>query len=345
MSRATRTRAISRAAALGGGGLVGLGSMVFGVLVGEAWLARRAIGPVTEAPLDADGRYLPPDGAPGEGSVGQARSSELRLAVLGDSGAAGLGVEQADQTTGAFMAAGLAAAAGRPVELRCLAVVGAQSVDLATQVDAALAWSPDVVAVIVGANDVTHAVPPGRSVALLTTAVRQLRANDCGVVVGTCPDLGTIRPIPHPLKLVARQWSRSLAAAQMVGVVEADGRAVALADLLGAEVDAHPEVYFGPDRFHPSVAGYRAVAEVMVPSLLAALAPDAEPDIGSLEPDRRVHDLAEAAAAAADVAGTEVSEAAPARDWRFARLVALRRRPRASTPDHALREDPSQLQP
>jgi lysophospholipase L1-like esterase len=325
--------------------LVGLGSAVFGVLVGEAWLARRAIGPATEAPLLSDGRYLPPTP---EGGTSDDSPDPLRLALLGDSGAAGFGVERAEQTTGAFLAAGLAARTGRPVDLRCLAVVGAQTADLSPQIAAVLPWQPHLAAIVVGANDVTHAVTPGRSVGLLGAAVRRLRQAGVHVVVGTCPDLGSVRPIPHPLKLLARTWSRSLAAAQMVEVAQSGGRAVALADLLGAGFYEQPEVYFGPDRFHPSVEGYRAVAEVMVPSLVEALG------LGLAEPPARppapVLELADAAAEASDVAGAEVTQARDS-GRRRGRWAALRLRPRVTGPQDPTREagpvcpGPSQLQP
>ena len=55
------------------------------------------------------------------------------------------------------------------------------------------------------------------AVRYLVDAVRTLRDAGCEVVVGTCPDLGTIRPIQPPLRWLARRWSRQLAAAQTVG--------------------------------------------------------------------------------------------------------------------------------
>ena len=91
------------------------------------------------------------------------------------------------------------------------------------------------------------------------------------VVVGTCPDLGTIRPIAPPLRQVARRWSRRLAAAQAIAVVEAGGRAVSLGTILGPEFAARAADMFGPDRFHPSPAGYRSCAAAMLPTVAAAL--------------------------------------------------------------------------
>ena len=127
------------------------------------------------------------------------------------------------------------------------------------------------------------------------------------MLVGTCPDLGTIRPIPPPLRQVGRAWSRRLAAAQAIAVIEQGGRTVSLGTILGPEFDAAPAMMFGPDRFHPSGAGYRALADVMLPSALAALGlgPDAaeQPEADRGEGLRPV---AVAAIEAANTPGTEL---------------------------------------
>jgi len=127
------------------------------------------------------------------------------------------------------------------------------------------------------------------------------------VLVGPCPALGTIRPIPPPLKQVGRAWSRRLAAAQSIAVVEQGGRTVSLGTILGPEFYAAPAVLFGPDRFHPSGEGYRALADVLLPSALAALGfgPDAaeRPEVGRGEGLRPV---AVAAIEAANTPGTEL---------------------------------------
>ena len=317
MSRASRARAVASAAAVGGAGLVGVGGALYGLLLGQTQLARRRIGLPTEEPLHADGRY----GASYSGDP-------VSLAVLGDSGAAGFGVERPDQTTGAACAAALSTSLQRPVDLVSLAVVGAQSGELSSQIDQLTQPWPDLAAIIVGANDVTNRVPPGRSVALLTDAITALQERGVQVVVGTCPDLGTVRPIPHPLRWVARRWSRSLAAAQMVASVEAGARAVALADLLGPEFAEHPERMFGPDQFHPSAEGYRAVADALVPSLVDALnrTPSrAAGDATSLE-------VARAAAEAAEVGGAEVSADTGSR---LKALLRLRRTPAEQLDDPA----------
>jgi len=173
-------------------------------------------------------------------------------------------------------------------------------------------------------------------VRLLDEAVRRLRAGGAEVVVGTCPDLGTVEPIAQPLRLVARQWSRQLATAQTIAVVEAGGRSVSLGDILGPEFAAEPRLMFGPDRFHPSADGYASCASALLPSLCAAagLLPDldAEPEAFRGE---GVFPVAQAAAEAAEEPGTEVAATQLAGRDRGprGRWVLLRHRRRRPLPE------------
>jgi hypothetical protein len=166
---------------------------------------------------------------------------------------------------------------------------------------------PDVAVILIGANDVTHTVTPAASVRFLAEGVRRLRGAGVQVVVGTCPDLGTIKPIAPPLRQVARIWSRRLATAQAITVVEAGGRTVSLGSVLGPEFAAAPALLFGPDQFHPSADGYASLASVMLPSVLAAvgLIPDEEATPEALRGEG-VLPIARAAVEAARTPGTEL---------------------------------------
>ncbi|MEP6464287.1 MAG: SGNH/GDSL hydrolase family protein [Frankiaceae bacterium] len=260
-------RAVTRGAAYGGGGLgmVGtLGAAGYALLKLEAKLARRAVPPLTAAPM-ADGEYGDPAGIP------------LRLVMLGDSGGAGFGADVPAETPGAILANELADA-GRRVTLETLAYKGARCADLDVQVTLALAdrvWestepSVNTIAVInIGANDVTHWNPPKRAVAHLVAAVTRLRSAGVRVVVGTCPDLGALALLPQPLRTLARVKSAQMAAAQAIGVVTAGGVPVALGSHLGKQFSADPAMVCF-DRFHPSGKGYQAIAGAMAPAVRAA---------------------------------------------------------------------------
>jgi lysophospholipase L1-like esterase len=260
VGKAKAARKLAAAAAFGGGGLSVLGASLYGVLRAEARVARRIIGVNGNRVPDASGWY-------GRSRPGPA----IKVVLLGDSSAAGYGVDTVEQTPGALLGSGIAEKANRRVHLHEFCRVGALSSELPGQVEAALLIEPDVAVILIGANDVTHAILPSASVRHLSEAVRRLQDADVAVLVGTCPDLGTVQPIPQPLRQVARSWSRRLAAAQTIAVVEAGGRTVSLGSILGPEFAAAPAVLFGPDHFHPSATGYAAMAAVLIPSTLAAL--------------------------------------------------------------------------
>ncbi|MFE7132289.1 SGNH/GDSL hydrolase family protein, partial [Streptomyces sp. NPDC057638] len=301
MSRARVARRIAAGAAYGGGSLGLVGVATVGLVLAEVQLAKRSVGGGT-APL-------PPRG---DGLYGLAfgREDPLLLGVLGDSTAAGQGVRRAGQTPGALLASGLAAVAERPVEVCNVALPGAQSDDLDRQVSLLLSdssRSPDLCVLMIGANDVTHRMPPTESVRHLATAVRRLRTAGAEVVVGTCPDLGTIEPVYQPLRWLARRVSRQLAAAQTIVVVEQGGRTVSLGDLLGPEFAANPREMFGADNYHPSAEGYATASMAMLPTLCAALGVWPESDRPEAARDEGVLPVAQAAAEAAKEAGTEVT--------------------------------------
>ncbi|WP_377644445.1 SGNH/GDSL hydrolase family protein [Oryzobacter terrae] len=327
MGRARRARKIVATAAYGGGGLAAagaaLGAAGWGVIKAEAALARRVIGhPFDDSPDDA-------------GVYGAGTGTPYELVVLGDSSAAGLGADSPHETVGAIVASGVAALTGRRVRLTNRAVVGAESSDLERQLASALeeVMRPDVVLVMVGANDVTHRIERSASVRSLEQVVRRARALGCEVVVGTCPDLGTVMPVRQPLRALLQHWSRDLAAAQTVAVVEAGGRTVSLGDLLGEEFLRAPHELFSKDRFHPSAAGYARVAAALLPSVCAALGVwGADTTDRPPEPRRGegVGPVSVAAGQAVREAGTEVAPTqigGQSRGPRGRWAVRLRRRP------------------
>jgi len=188
------------------------------------------------------------------------------------------------------------------------------------------------VLIMVGANDVTHRIERSAAVRQLEQTVRRIRALGSEVVVGTCPDLGTIAPIRQPLRSLMKRWSRDLAAAQTVAVVEAGGRTVSLADLIGPEFAESPHEMFSKDRFHPSAAGYARAAAALLPSVCAALGVwGADTADRAPEPRRGegVEPVAVAAGHAVKEPGTEVSPTEMAGQPRGPRgrwAVTLRRR-------------------
>lgn len=322
--------------AYGSGGISLVGTSL-GLLVAEAQLARRAIG-------NAEGEPPAPSGYYGQGRPGPA----IKVALIGDSSAAGYGVDTVEETPGAYLASGVAEAADRRVYLTSVAAVGAQSKDLRAQVDRVLPLEPHVVVVFIGANDVTHAVPVRTSVRILTAQIRRLREAGVEVVIATCPDLGTIEPLAPPLKQVARMWSRRLAAAQAAAAVQHGSRSVALASVLSSEFQRLSDLLFGPDRFHPSAAGYARMSSAVLPTVLAALdlappedqVPEYERGEALLPIDIAVLEAARHPGASIEPVD-EAAEPAGAPRGRFVQLRRRRRQPGAEVESPQETEDRS----
>ena len=264
MSSDRVARRVAAAAAYGGGGIGLLGAGFAGLLLAEAKIAAVKLDVLQGDPLPADGCYgreLAGDGA-----------EPLALVVLGDSTAAGFGVDHAVRTPAVLLAGGIAAVAERPVRLTVVAANGAVSADLVRQRELVLRResAPDLALIMIGANDVAQQVRTAEAARTLGETVRRLRAAGAEVVVGTCPDLGAVGGILPPLRWLAGRASRRLAAAQDRAVVEAGGRSVLLGSLLGPEFAGRPEM-FASDRYHPSDQGYLAAAMTLMPSMCAAL--------------------------------------------------------------------------
>ena len=249
------------------GSIGGLSGAAYGLLSGQSKKARTIIGAPRDLPLNADGRYL----ADGSGPFTPIRGDALSFAILGDSLAAGLGAESPDRLPGVRLAKGLAEELNRPVRLATHAISGSRTVELEPQVDRALIDPPELALVIVGGNDVTSRLSIGESAKLLAAQAGRLMAAGTTVVVGTCPDLGIIRPIPQPLRTIASRYGLSLARAQRRELDRIEVRAVSIAALLSPEFHARPHDLFSDDRFHPNGAGYELAASVLLAPLCDAV--------------------------------------------------------------------------
>jgi lysophospholipase L1-like esterase len=330
MEPMSRRRKATLAAAWTGGALGGLGAIagaLFGLVIGETKLARRRIPQAMEDPPVSHNTIWAAAGV-------SSTRPPIRLAVLGDSSAAGYGVRRDRDTPAAQLANGISAILRRPVHVTNVAVVGSESRQLAAQLDELGGADFDVALIMIGANDVTHRIRPADAVPYLADAVGRLRTLGAEVVVGTCPDLGTIRPLAQPLRSIARRLSRTMAKEQTIAVVAAGGRTVSLGDLLGPLFAGSTE-FFSDDQFHPSAAGYAAAADALLPSMLDSLGMGTRARSASTFTTRRAKPVSKAAAQAAHHPGTEVVGAdrhgrGPSRRGTLARL--RRRRPRRPVP-------------
>ncbi|KAB1914802.1 MULTISPECIES: SGNH/GDSL hydrolase family protein [unclassified Micromonospora] len=242
-------------------------SLLAGTVGGAVVLAGQAIAARSR-------EYAQPElGLALRATVGRADAPPLRLVLLGDSSALGVGVERFEETIGGRLAQLLSEApGGRRVHLSSVGVSGSRSTDLATQVARALLGErPDVAVILIGANDTTGLARPADAAAYLGSAVRRLREAHVEVVVGTCPDLGAVRAVASPLRQVLGWAGRRMARAQTTAVLDAGGSVVDLGTETGPVFRADAGTLCH-DGFHPSADGYRVWAHALLPAVEAAAA-------------------------------------------------------------------------
>ena len=239
-------------------------ALVAGTVGGAALLTAEAVAARSR-------RYAKPDlGLAVRARLGKTGGKPpLRLVLLGDSSGLGVGVDAVEDTVGGQLARMLAEA-GANVSLSTVAVSGARSADLATQVARAqLGNRPDLAVILIGTNDATHLVRPGEAAAALATAVRRLHDAGTAVVVGTCPDLGALRAVSQPLRQIVGWYGRRVARAQASAARAAGASVVDLASQIGPVFRADAGMLCH-DGFHPSADGYRVMAYALYPELAAA---------------------------------------------------------------------------
>jgi lysophospholipase L1-like esterase len=238
-------------------------AFIAGTVGGAALLAAEAVAARSR-------HYARPDlGLAMRATLGKAGAAPLRIVLLGDASALGVGVETVGDTVGGRLAE-LLADAGVRVALSSVAVSGARCGDLATQVARAqLGERADVAVILVGTHDAIHLVRPSEAATALATAVRRLRDAGTAVVVGTCPDLAAVRAIAPPLRQVVGWLGRRIGRAQAAAAQAAGASVVDLAAQVGPVFRADPGMLCR-DAFHPSADGYRVMAYALFPAVVEA---------------------------------------------------------------------------
>jgi len=237
-------------------------TVIAGTVGGAAVLAAQAVAARTRTYAKPDMRLAM------RSSIGAAGKPPMRLVLLGDATALGVGVDRVADTVGGQLGALLAeGTTGRRVELSSVAVAGSRSSDLATQVARALVGPrPDVALMLVGTNDVTHVGRGADAAEHLGAACRRLRDAGIPVVVGTCPDFGALRAFAPPLRQLLGWRSRGVARRQALAAVAAGAVVVDLAARTGAVFRADAGTLCH-DGFHPSADGYRVWAHALLPAV------------------------------------------------------------------------------
>jgi lysophospholipase L1-like esterase len=172
-------------------------ALLFPLLYAQAQGVRAAVEPLPEPPGPRAGRE-------GRGD------DELRLLVIGDSSAVGVGAPHQNLALARPLARNLAQRLGRPVRWTMLAETGLTSA-------AALAYlkhrdvpDADVAVVVLGVNDITNQVPPAQALKLRGEIAVWLEAHAgvTDVLFPALPEMERFPSLPQPLAWWAGQMSR-----------------------------------------------------------------------------------------------------------------------------------------
>jgi lysophospholipase L1-like esterase len=237
--------------------------------------AKLMLSPVLVAQALATRARLPrlPEAAGARrGEVG--RGAPLRLLVLGDSSAAGVGVEHQSCALAGVLPSALAQLGGVKVRWRLVAKSGVTSAQCLALLDGEEPFEADVAVVVLGVNDVVDQVPSWRAVDARAAIANRLR-NGHGVahvVFAPLPPVHQFPGLPQPLRWVAgRDARRHDDAVARWAATRGDVSHVPIELPLNAGVMA-------PDGFHPGETVYRVcgtalaehIAERVLPRLRGA---------------------------------------------------------------------------
>ncbi|HET6762636.1 MAG TPA: SGNH/GDSL hydrolase family protein [Longimicrobiaceae bacterium] len=228
---------------LGPRAAAGASLLLLPAILAQGWFVRRRV------PL------LPEAAGPREGVVPGAEPA-LRLLVLGESTAAGIGAADHGEALGGQVAHALSLETGRAVRWRVLGKGGATAES--TRRDLLLP-APDVAAdvavIALGVNDTLQFHGYGRWMRGLRALVEGIRGR-CGpvpVVLAAVPPMGRFPALPQPLRGVLGLRASMLDAAAATLAAEVPGLAHVPMPLDPA---APVGQFFCADGFHPGPHGY-----------------------------------------------------------------------------------------
>lgn len=215
--------------------------------------------------LRRDTPRLPDAAQPWNGTL--AGPHPLRLLVLGDSTAAGVGAETQDDALPGNLARELNARFGRGVEWRAIGENGATSRDLIERyLDDATAEAYDVIFLTIGANDALGLRPRWAFRRDIHTLLQRLRAASpaAQILVSSLPAFFRFELLPNPLRWNLYLHSQSLEDAAREVVARLDGVH------MSPPPPPYTDGFFATDLFHPSAIGYRDWARFAIDDAVAA---------------------------------------------------------------------------
>ena len=200
---------------------------------------------------------LPEAGGPRHGVAGEGET--LRLLIVGDSSAAGVGVRTQDEALAGHLTRTLAAAAQRRVRWQLVARSGITTAQALELVQRERPHAADIGVVVLGVNDVVDQVPSHRAVAQRAALADWLLAHTGvrHVVFAPLPPMHEFPLLPQPLRWIAGADARRHDDAMARwAATRSDVSHVPISLNLGVQNMAD-------DGFHPGEPVYRACGEAL----------------------------------------------------------------------------------
>jgi lysophospholipase L1-like esterase len=204
-----------------------------------------------------------PAAGPTIGTVGDASGPPLRIAVVGESTAAGCGVDTHDAGFPGCLARDIAARARRPVTWEVVGQHAATARRIRYRLLPRLVESLDVAVLLAGANDVLVRRTPGQWGDDLAAIVDGRTERAEHVAVAGVPPFAAFPSLPTTLGRYLAQRAGALdEVSQHVCAERPRATWISSTDILPVSRD-----FFAQDRFHPSAPGYRRWAQAVAAHL------------------------------------------------------------------------------
>jgi len=209
---------------------------------------------------------LPEAGGADWGRKGSGDGPPLRLLVVGESTAAGVGVAEHRQGLGAHLARALAARHQNTVTWQVIGVNGIRALGLNRHLGDRPPAEADLAVISLGVNDTTGVTRPSRYRQHLTDLIGTLRRHrpDLPVYLLAVPPMQHFTALPRPLRDLLGQRAAQLDRTQQT----------LAAQLHGVHHLAYPAIAdpacLAEDGYHPSEKGYAYIADQVAGQLRPA---------------------------------------------------------------------------
>ncbi|MGM9483582.1 SGNH/GDSL hydrolase family protein [Roseateles sp. NT4] len=199
-----------------------------------------------------------------------ASGSALRLLIVGDSSAAGVGARHQDEALAGRLAQALATRLGQSVGWQVIATSGHRSEEALAAFEAAEVTPADVLITSLGVNDVVDQIAPAQALAALDR-IHALATERAGVRLSVhcaAPPMQEFPLLPQPLRWFFGRQAARFNAALMSSVAGQSQRHVLQ---MPESMQRNAAALMAEDGFHPGPPGYALWAEAIADQIVIGL--------------------------------------------------------------------------